>query len=155
MAEGGDRIRTVAVLDIGKTNLKILLATPDGAPVEAVSRPSRILASTSPIRRSISTASSTGSSTRSPAFAAAPHRRVVTTAHGGGAVLADESGPVLPMMDYEAPSPPGIDALYAAEAPPYDEVFCATGARRDAARQAAPVAAAPLPDATSPGHSIT
>ena len=51
------------------------------------------------------------------------------------------------MMDYEAPSPSDIDALYAAEAPPYAEVCCATGARSDAACKAAPVAAAPVPDA--------
>ncbi|MBV9076323.1 MAG: carbohydrate kinase, partial [Methylobacteriaceae bacterium] len=52
---------------------------------------------------------------------------IVATGHGNGAVLVDETGPVLPMMDYEAPTPPEIDARYAAEAPSFGEVFCTTG----------------------------
>jgi sugar (pentulose or hexulose) kinase len=117
----------VAVLDIGKTNLKILVATPDGEPLEAVTRAHDFaLAEPYP---AIDIDGIVGWLLDTLADLAPRHRigAIVTTAHGCGAVLADEGGPVLPMMDYEAPSPPGIDAAYAAEAPPYSEVFCATG----------------------------
>ncbi len=40
----------------------------------------------------------------------------------------DEDKPVLPMMDYEAVSPPAIDEAYARIAPAYREVFCGIGA---------------------------
>jgi sugar (pentulose or hexulose) kinase len=116
-----------AVLDIGKTNLKILVATPDGEPLEAVTRAHDFaLANPYP---AIDIDGIVGWLLDTLAGLAPRHRigAIVTTAHGCGAVLADEGGPVLPMMDYEAPSPPGIDAAYAAEAPPFSEVFCATG----------------------------
>jgi sugar (pentulose or hexulose) kinase len=53
---------------------------------------------------------------------------VIATAHGCGAVLVDGNKPVLPMMDYDAVSPPAIDQAYARIAPAYGEVFCGTGA---------------------------
>jgi sugar (pentulose or hexulose) kinase len=118
--------RVVAVLDIGKTNLKILIATADGAPVEAVSRPHDFLRSEP--YPSIDIDGIIAWLVDSLGELATRHRvdAIVTTAHGCAAVLTDADGPVLPMMDYEAPSPPDVDALYATLAPPFDEVFCPT-----------------------------
>ena len=54
---------------------------------------------------------------------------MIATAHGCGAVLVDEDDKVvLPMMDYDAVSPPAIDEAYARIAPAYREVFCGIGA---------------------------
>jgi len=118
----------IAVLDIGKTNLKLLVATDDGWPVETLSVPN-----------------TANRSDPYPAYdlAALEHwfldgltelaRRhaigaVIATAHGCGAVLVDGASPVLPMMDYEAIAPAEIDRAYASEAPLYSEVFCSNGA---------------------------
>ncbi|WP_234685333.1 acetate and sugar kinases/Hsc70/actin family protein [Bradyrhizobium monzae] len=119
----------IAVLDIGKTSLKLLVATEEGWPLETHAVPNvpitqgsylaydlagvRRLASRYPCRRV---------STPRHAIGA-----VIVAAHGCGAVLVDGDTPVLPMMDYDAVSPPAIDEAYARIAPGYDEVFCGFG----------------------------
>jgi sugar (pentulose or hexulose) kinase len=118
----------IAVLDIGKTNLKLLVASDDGWPLETHSIPN--------------TANTTGPYLAYDLarleewfldiLAKVSHRHaigaVIATAHGCGAVLVDEDRPVLPMMDYDAVPPPAIDAAYARIAPAYREVFCGIGA---------------------------
>lgn len=117
----------VAVLDIGKTNLKILVSTADGEPVDQVSRAHDFLRSEP--YPSIDVDGIIAWLIESLSDLSKRHAigAIVTTAHGCGAVLVDEAGPVLPMMDYEAATPADIDALYAELAPPFGEVFCATG----------------------------
>ena len=117
-----------AVLDIGKTNLKLVLVGPEGHCTASVSRVHDFLLDEP--YPAIDVDGIIGWFLDGLAELAGCHRigALVTTAHGGGGVLVDESGPVLPMMDYEAATPPGIDALYAVEGPPYEEVFSFTGA---------------------------
>jgi sugar (pentulose or hexulose) kinase len=117
----------IAVLDIGKTNVKLLVSSDDGWPLET---------------HSIANAANTSSPYLAhdlaglenwflDALAEVSRRHaigaVIATAHGCGAVLVDEDKPVLPMMDYEAVSPPDIDEAYARIAPAYREVFCGIG----------------------------
>jgi sugar (pentulose or hexulose) kinase len=118
----------IAVLDIGKTNLKLLVASDDGWPLET---------------HSIANAANTSGPYLAcdlagleewflDALAEVSQRHaigaVIATAHGCGAVLVDEDKPVLPMMDYDAVSPAAIDQVYERIAPPYREVFCGVGA---------------------------
>src|SRR4051794_25159816 len=118
----------IAVLDIGKTNLKLLVASDDGSPLESLSAPNA--ASTSGPYPAYDLAwledwfldALAGVSQRHAIGA------VIATAHGCGAVLVDGDRPVLPMMDYEAVPPLAIDSAYARIAPPYSEVFCGIGA---------------------------
>jgi sugar (pentulose or hexulose) kinase len=121
----------IAVLDIGKTNLKLLVASEDGWPLETHAIPN--VASTAGPYLAYDLAGleewfldTLGVVSRRHAIGA-----VIATAHGCGAVLVDGNTPVLPMMDYDAASPPAIDQAYARIAPAYAEVFCGiSGAMR-------------------------
>src|SRR6266567_2780493 len=119
----------IAVLDIGKTNLKLLVASDDGWPLEAHSTPNA--ANTSGLYPAYDLARLEEWFLDALAKVSQRHAigAVIATAHGCGAVLVDEEDrPVLPMMDYEAVCPPAIDEAYARIAPSYGEVFCGIGA---------------------------
>ena len=118
----------IAVLDIGKTNLKLLVASDDGWPLETHSLPNA--ANTSGPYLAYDLAGLEEWFLDALAKVSRRHAigAVIATAHGCGAVLVDEDKPVLPMMDYEAVSPPAIDEAYARIAPTYREVFCGIGA---------------------------
>lgn len=118
----------IAVLDIGKTNLKLLVASDDGWPLETLSIPNTANASDPYLSHDLA-----GLETWFlDALAKVSQRHaigaVIATAHGCGAVLVDGDRPVLPMMDYDAVSPPAIDEAYRRIAPAYREVFCGIGA---------------------------
>ena len=118
----------IAVLDIGKTNLKLLVARDDGWPLETLSIPNAANASAPYLSHDLA-----GLETWFlDALAKVSQRHaigaVIATAHGCGAVLVDGDRPVLPMMDYDAVSPPAIDEAYRRIAPAYREVFCGIGA---------------------------
>src|SRR5437763_17111910 len=118
----------IAVLDIGKTNLKLLVASDDGWPLETHS-----VANTAHTAGPYLAYDLAGlEEWFLDALARASQRHaigaVIATAHGCGAVLVDQNKPVLPMMDYDAVSPPAVDQAYARIAPDYREVFCGIGA---------------------------
>jgi sugar (pentulose or hexulose) kinase len=118
---------TIAVLDVGKTNLKILMATAEGEPLE-----SRSCANDWKVAIAYQAADIAAMEEWFIAQLAdlgSRHRigAIIATGHGSGAVLIDESGPTLPMMDYESRAPGWLDEVYARETPPYDEVFCDAG----------------------------
>src|SRR5215467_10756558 len=118
----------IAVLDIGKTNLKLLVASDDGWPLETHSIPNA--AGTSGPYLAYDLAGLEEWFLDALADVSRRHAigAVISTAHGCGAVLVDDDKPVLPMMDYDAIPPPAIDEAYARIAPPYCEVFCGIGA---------------------------
>jgi sugar (pentulose or hexulose) kinase len=118
----------IAVLDIGKTNLKLLVASDDGWPLETQSIPN--VAATSGPYLAYDLAGLEEWFLDALAEVSRRHAigAVISTAHGCGAVLVDEDKPVLPMMDYDAVPPPAIDEAYARIAPPRSEVFCGIGA---------------------------
>ncbi len=118
----------IAVLDIGKTNLKLVVASDDGWPLETHSIPNA--ADTAGPYLAYDLARLEEWFLDTLALVAQRHAigAVIATAHGCGAVLVDGDEPVLPMMDYDAICPPAIDQAYARIAPAYDEVFCGVGA---------------------------
>jgi sugar (pentulose or hexulose) kinase len=117
----------IAVLDIGKTNLKLLVASDDGWPLETLSIPN--VANTSGPYLAYDLAGLEEWFLDALAQVSQRHMigAVIATAHGCGAVLVDGDEPVLPMMDYDAVPPPAIDEAYAQIAPAYCEVFCGIG----------------------------
>src|SRR5258708_18097391 len=118
----------IAVLDIGKTNLKLLVARDDGWPLETLSIPNA--ANASDPYPSYDLAGLEAWFLDALAEVSQRHAigAVIATAHGCGAVLVDGDKPVLPMMDYEAVCPPAIDEAYARIAPAYSEEFCGISA---------------------------
>jgi sugar (pentulose or hexulose) kinase len=118
----------IAVLDIGKTNLKLLVASDDGWPLETLSIPNT--ANASAPYPSYDLAGLEAWFLDALAEVSQHHAigAVIATAHGCGAVLVDGDKPVLPMMDYDAVSPAAIDEAYGRIAPAYREVFCGIGA---------------------------
>lgn len=111
----------VAVLDIGKTNVKLNAVSRDGAILETVSTANRTMP---------------GPPYRHPDLAGiedwffaelgALARRhdigvIVATGHGSSGVLVGEDGPVMPSIDYESEAPADLNALYAAQAGPIEE----------------------------------
>ena len=89
----------IAVLDIGKTNLKLLVACEDGWPLETHSLPNA--ANTSGPYLAYDLAGLEEWFLDTLAIVSRRHAigAVIATAHGCGAVLVDEDKPVLPMMD--------------------------------------------------------
>ena len=99
---------TVAVLDIGKTNVKLTVATRDGRdPRDGVGgqQPGSRTALHSPGHRRRSKA---GSSTSSACWRdGTASDAVVATCHGSANALVDDQGPLMPMIDYEQEPPDG------------------------------------------------
>lgn len=110
---------TVAVLDIGKTNVKLSAATTDGEILESLSTPNE--AYPGPPYRHHDLAGIEAWAIASLATLARRHAitAVVACGHGSGGVLVDEAGPAMPMIDYEDEPPADIDALYHAIADGY------------------------------------
>jgi sugar (pentulose or hexulose) kinase len=111
----------VAVLDIGKTNIKLSVATAAGEIVETVS--------TANTTRS-------GPPYRHPDLPGIeewlfgelriladrhPIGAFVCCAHGSAGVLVDDAGPVLPMIDYEQDPPDEVNRTYADIGGPVEE----------------------------------
>src|SRR3954447_12985609 len=109
----------IAVLDISKTNLKLVVASDDGWPLETHTIPNA--ANTTGPYLAYDLARLEEWFLDALAMVSQRHAigAVIATAHGCGAVLVDGNKPVL-MMDYDAVSPPAIDQAYARIAPAYD-----------------------------------
>ena len=127
----------IAVLDIGKTNLKLLVASEDGWPLETHSIPNAATSSGPYLAYDLARLEEWFLDALAEVSQRHAIGAVIATAHGCGAVLVDGDKSVLPMMDYEAVCPPAIDEAYARIAPAYREVFCGIGG---AMRQAAALA---------------
>lgn len=117
----------IAVLDIGKTNIKLLVASDDGWPLEKHEIPNVSMTQGSYLAYDLAGLEDWLLDTLAVVSRGHAIGAVIVAAHGCGAVLVDGDTPVLPMMDYDAVSPPAIDEAYARIAPGYDEVFCGIG----------------------------
>lgn len=102
----------VAVLDIGKTNVKLSAADADGSILETLSTPNAVYPPP-PYRHhdvlaledwAIGALAELG---RRHAIGA-----IVPCGHGSAGVLVDASGPAMPMIDYEDEPPAAVNALY-------------------------------------------
>ena len=118
----------IGVLDIGKTNLKLLVASEDGWPLETHSIPNAATTSGPYLAYDLARLEEWFLDALAEVSQRHAIGAVIATAHGCGAVLVDGDRPVLPMVDYEAVCPPAIDEAYARIAPAYREVFCGIGA---------------------------
>src|SRR3981189_3604496 len=103
----------IAVLAIGKTNLKLLVASDDGWPLETLSIPNAATASGPYPSYDLAGLEEWFPDGLAKVSQGHAMGAVIATAHGCGAVLVDGDKPVLPMMDYDAASPPAIDQTYA------------------------------------------
>jgi sugar (pentulose or hexulose) kinase len=112
---------SVAVIDAGKTNVRLSAATPDGRIVETLSTPNRSLPG--PPYRHYDLAGMEewllgGLTELGRRY---PIEAIVGCAHGSACVLADDTGPVLPVVDYEQEPPAELSALYASVVGSYRE----------------------------------
>ena len=117
----------IAVLDIGKTNLKLLVASEDGWLLETYATPNVPMTEGPYLAYDLAGLEEWFLDTLAVVSKRHAIGAVIVAAHGCGAVLVDGDTPVLPMMDYDAVCPPTIDEAYARIAPNYDEVFCGIG----------------------------
>src|SRR6266581_3654399 len=95
----------IAVLDIGKTNLKLLVASDDGWPLETLSIPNSANISGPYLAYDLAKLEDWFLDALAKVSPRHAIGAVIATAHGCGAVLIDADKPVLPMMDYEAVPP--------------------------------------------------
>lgn len=116
----------VAVLDVGKTNVKLCVFAPDGATAAEDSIPNRVLPGP-PYPHADTETIWAFALDRLRAAARLPIGAVVVTTHGAtGALLArgadpDTSGLALPVLDYEHDGPDEIETDYAPLRPPFAE----------------------------------
>ncbi len=111
---------TTAVLDVGKTNIK-LLAIDAGRVVGRRSMPNCSLPGPPYPHHDLALTEAWLLAALRELATRYALEAVVATTHGSGGVLVDDAGPVLPMVDYEAPAPDWLERAYAAVAPNYLE----------------------------------
>ncbi len=103
---------TVAVIDVGKTNIKLTAADPDGRLLET-------LTAANPVRPGPPYRHHDLGATEdwiAEGLAALGRRHavdaIVPCAHGSGGVLVGPQRVAMPMVDYEQPVPPAVEAEY-------------------------------------------
>src|SRR5258708_18337173 len=112
-----------AVLDIGKTNVKVATFACDGALVWERTMPNRMVPGPPYPHADVEKIwefllGSLGEANKVNGIAA-----IVPTTHGWAAARIDESGLVLPVMDYEFAGVEEIEPLYAPLRPPFSQTF--------------------------------
>jgi sugar (pentulose or hexulose) kinase len=109
---------TVAVLDVGKTNVKLNAVTASGAILETLSVPNPVLQDGPWRHHDLDALSDWVFGTLAGLARRHPLVTFVSAGHGSGGVLAgpdpdDGDGTALPMIDYEQPLPDDIRRRYA------------------------------------------
>ena len=124
MASASSRPAAIAVLDVGKTNVKLLAITPAGAILSSRQAPNAVRSGepyphcdTEHLWRWM-TAALADLGERFAILA------IVPTSYGSTAALVGDAELVLPILDYEAEPPAEIAAAYAEIAPWFEECFC-------------------------------
>lgn len=117
-----------AVLDIGKTNLKVVLFDAEGHVLWEASEPNRSLPAPPYVHEDV--AAIWAFIVRSLREAGRQHSidTIVPATHGASGVVIDERGAVLPMLDYEDKGPEEIETEYARIRPPFAESLSPTAA---------------------------
>ncbi len=124
MVRASSRPAAVAVLDVGKTNVKLLAIAPHGAMLSSRQAPNAVRSGepypscdTEHLWRWLMAAlADLGES-----FAITA---IVPTSYGSTAALVNAAELVLPILDYEADPPAAIAAAYAEVAPWFEECCC-------------------------------
>jgi sugar (pentulose or hexulose) kinase len=110
---------TVAVLDIGKTNVKLSAASEAGDILESLSTPNAVHPGPPYRHHDLASLETWALDALAELGRRHPITAIVACGHGSGGVLVDETGPAMPMIDYEDEPPADIDALYHAIADGY------------------------------------
>ncbi|HSK39485.1 MAG TPA: FGGY family carbohydrate kinase, partial [Arenibaculum sp.] len=111
----------VAVLDIGKTNVKLNAVTSEGAVLETLSTPNPSLDGPPYRHHDLATLECWLMDGLADLGRRHPLGAFVACGHGSGGVLVDDDGPVAPMIDYEQPIPEHVGRAYADLAGPFEE----------------------------------
>ena len=113
----------VAVLDLGKTNVKLELFSADGALLWERSAPNRVLPGPPYPHEDVEAIWAFLIEALRDASAAHRIGAIVPTTHGAAGALVDDVGLALPVLDYEFADVEEVEPLYASLRPPYSETF--------------------------------
>ena len=113
----------VAVLDLGKTNVKLELFSADGALLWERSAPNRVLPGPPYPHDDVEAIWAFLIGALRDADAAHRIGAIVPTTHGAAGALVDDVGLALPVLDYEFADVEEVEPLYASLRPPYSETF--------------------------------
>jgi sugar (pentulose or hexulose) kinase len=111
----------VAVFDIGKTNVKLSVATRDGVLLETLAMPNTVHDGPPYRHHDLDALDNWLIAGLRDLGSRHDIGAIVTCAHGSGGVLVGPNGPAMPMMDYEQPVPADVAEAYRAQAGPYRE----------------------------------
>ncbi len=110
-----------AVLDIGKTNLKVVLFDAAGSVLWEKCQPNKPLPGPPYLHADVETIWRFVLSALAQGHRAHPIATIVPTAHGASGAAIDDDGLVLPVLDYEDKGPDAIEADYARIRPSFAE----------------------------------
>ena len=109
---------TIAVLDIGKSNIKLSACTAAGDVLETLSTPNPVLPGPPWAHHDMAHLNIWVLESLADLGRRHPLARIIAAGHGSGGMLvgddpdADDDGLVLPMIDYEQPLPDGVARAY-------------------------------------------
>ena len=102
----------VAVLDVGKTNVKLSVADADGLIRETLSTANLVLPAPPYRHHDVLALEEWAIGALRELGSRHAISAIVPCGHGSGGVLVDETGPAMPMIDYEDEPPAGVTARY-------------------------------------------
>ena len=114
--------RAVAVLDVGKTNVKAVLFDRSGTLLAELGMPNRVVADGPYPHADTEAIWAFALSALRDLDARQSIGAIVVTTHGASGALVDDAGLVLPVMDYEWDGPTGL-ADYSERRPSFEETF--------------------------------
>lgn len=112
-----------AVLDIGKTNVKLVVIADDGRTEWTARQPNRWLPGPPYSHADTDALWTFALEALAQAARRADVQAIVTTTHGATAALVDDHGLVLPVLDYEDPGPDEAGPDYEALRPPFADIL--------------------------------
>ena len=112
-------MNTVAVFDVGKTNVKLMAVDPSGRILETVSTPNPVFPGPPYRHHDVLRLETWLTANLRVLGERHSFDAIVATGHGSGGVLIDDDGPLMPMIDYEQDPPAEIEAEYRAIAGPF------------------------------------
>ena len=111
----------ILVLDVGKTNVKLSAAAPDGRLIETLSMPNPVRPGPPYPHHDLDGIEAWLQGGMRALGGRHAVEAVVACGHGSGGVLVGGEDALLPMVDYEQPASPSLDAAYRAAVGPFRE----------------------------------